>query len=314
MGFMVPVFASTSLAIDFGGANDIAAVSSRASSDYKRLRQSDGSYASESYAFGKGGSWAGVMKDESIDKLSFLDVAHVIARPLALQHYYPCNDPAKTKLLIMVYWGTTHAPEHAHESNGMVLMQQAEEAVAMDSTVAVVNSTRGGIVGAEPGWSPISTARQGATPGYEAALDELSGAVAMLEAENQRREQDDLINIRMLGYDSWREQTAGDRRGTAFEQSRRDLYDEIEQNRYFVVLMAYDFQMLAKAKKHRLLWETRFSIRQQHHQFDRELPSLALYASRYFGQDTGGLVHDRIPQGEVEVGDVRTLGEASPQK
>ena len=168
-------------------------------------------------------------------------------------------------------------------------------------------------MGAEPGWSPISTARSAPSPGCAGALDELAAAVSLVGVENNRREQDDIINIKMLGYNSWLAQTRGDRRGTAFEESRRDLYDEIEQNRYFVVLMAYDFQVLWKEKKHRLLWETRFSIRQQHHEFDKELPSLALYASRYFGQDSGGLVHDRVPLGRVEVGDVKSLGEV-PQK
>jgi len=38
-----------------------------------------------------------------------------------------------------------------------------------------------------------------------------------------------------------------------------------------VVLMAYDFQLLWKEKKHKLLWETRFSIRQRHNDFDRQL-------------------------------------------
>jgi hypothetical protein len=249
------------------------------------------------------------MKDESIDGLSFLDVAHVIARPLAGQHYFPSTDPAKAKLLIMVYWGTTHAPEHANESNGMVLLQAAEEAVIMDSGVAFNGTKNGGVVGAEPGWSPISSARSPTSPGYASAMDELASAASLVSAENLRREQNDIINIKMLGYEPWLAQTRGDRRGTAFEESRRDLYDEIEQNRYFVVLMAYDFQVLWKEKKHRLLWQTRFSIRQQHHEFDKELPSLALYASRYFGQDSGGLVHDRVPLGRVDVGDVKSLGE-----
>jgi hypothetical protein len=73
--------------------------------------------------------------------------------------------------------------------------------------------------------------------------------------------------------------------------------------------MAYDFQLLWKAKKHKLLWETRFSIRQRHHDFDKDLPTMAQYASQYFGQDSGGLVHKEIPLGHVDIGDVKSLGE-----
>jgi hypothetical protein len=117
----------------------------------------------------------------------------------------------------------------------------------------------------------------------------------------------------MLGYDSWLEKTQGDHRGTAMEQNRQDLFDEIEESRYFVVLMAYDFHLLWKEKKHRLLWETRFSIRQNHHEFDKELPSIAQFASKYFGQDSHGLLHEAVPLGRVDIGDVKSLGEVPPK-
>src|SRR5580704_10357746 len=132
------------------------------------------------------------MKDDSIDNLTFLDVVHVIAHPLASQHYHPSTDPAKTNLLIMVYWGTTHAPEHAIQTALMELLQD--------------------------GLIDYST----------------------YQLQNQQRERDDDANIFMLGYDSWFKKTNWDSRGTAFEQERTDLFDEIEQNRYFIVLMAYD--------------------------------------------------------------------------
>lgn len=283
-------------AIDFGGGDDITAVSGRASTDYVRARQPDGSYVPETYTFGKGGLWAGAMQDASMDKLSFLAIAHMIAPALAHRHYYPSMDPAKTKLLIMVYWGTTRAPEHASQSNGYVNMQAASAALANATAQAAGMSA-------------------GAGAAVRAAADEqLSTALALVQAENKQRQRDDLANIKMLGYDSWLERTNTDSRGTAFEQNKRDLYDEVEQNRYFVVLMAYDFQLAWKKKEHALLWETRFSIRQQHHEFDKDLPAMAAYASRYFGQDSHGLIHDEIPLGQVEIGDVKSLGEVPPQK
>lgn len=127
-------------------------------------------------------------------------------------------------------------------------------------------------------------------------------------------EKDDKLNALMLGYDSWWDATQGDHRGTALGLRRQDLIDEMEQNRYFVVLMAYDFQLLWKEKKHKLLWETRFSIRERNHQFDRDLPSMAQYASQYFGQDSHGLVRKPIPEGDVNIGEVKALGEVQEPK
>jgi hypothetical protein len=83
---------------------------------------------------------------------------------------------------------------------------------------------------------------------------------------------------------------------------------ELTTYRYFVVLLAYDLQEFKKSKRERLLWQTRFSISQHHYQFDRQLPQMALVASRYFGQDSGGLRHNAVPEGSVEIGTVKSLG------
>src|SRR6202167_3577671 len=107
----------TAGALNLRDPNDITAVSGRTSPDYVRVRQADGSFTPESYAFGKGGVWGSATKDDSIDKMTFLDVAHVISQPLADKNYLPSKDPKSAKLLIMVYWGTTHAPEHASNSD-----------------------------------------------------------------------------------------------------------------------------------------------------------------------------------------------------
>ena len=48
--------------------------------------------------------------DGTIDKLHFIDVARVIAVPLASRGYLAATDPCRTRLLIMAYWGTTAVP------------------------------------------------------------------------------------------------------------------------------------------------------------------------------------------------------------
>lgn len=254
----------SSYAFDTGGADDITAVSGRTSKDYVRTRLTDGSFTPEPYVFGEGGMWKGAMPDASMDKLPFLEVAHMIARPLASQKYIPSMDPKATRLLIMVYWGTTHSPENAG-LGGVQLVEWWQIGGDLEKDLAV------------------------------------EGA--------KMAKQIDRSNATMLGYDSWWAATQGDNKGTALGHERQDLFDELEESRYFVVLMAYDFQLLRKDKKHKLLWETRFSIRQMHHQFDKDLPAMAQFASQYFGQDSDGLVHKAIPLGHVDIGEVRSLDE-----
>ena len=114
-------------------------------------------------------------------------------------------------------------------------------------------------------------------------------------------------NASLLGYDSWWDATAGFE-GTPLEHRRDDMVAELEHDRYFVILMAYDFQLMWKEKKHKLLWETRFSIRQRHNNFDDALAGMAKAASEYFGQNTGGLVRRDTPLGRVDIGTVKALG------
>jgi hypothetical protein len=296
-------FTANANALDTGGANDVTAVSGRTSKDYVRKRLADGSFAPESYAFGQGGNWSGAKWDASIDNMKFLNVAHIIAYPLANQNYLPSKDPKATKLLIMVYWGTTHAPEHASETADYSHLQEAEEKY---------NEVKMKI-GFDP--DKISPTRPNALADIaQEAVDSVTTAMAGVAAENHMRDKDDELNVMMLGYDSWWDETQKFK-GTPLDFQRQDLLTEIEEDRYFVVLMAYDFQLVWKQKKHKLLWETRFSIRQRHHDFDKDLPSMAQFASQYFGQDSNGLVRKEIPMGHVDIGEVKSLGEAdAPQK
>jgi hypothetical protein len=74
-------------------------------------------------------------------------------------------------------------------------------------------------------------------------------------------------------------------------------------------LRAYDFQAAWRRRQVRLLWETRFSLSERRHDFEQELPAMARFASLYFGQDSHGLVRiPPIPEGRVDIGDVRSLG------
>jgi hypothetical protein len=275
-------------AFDLRDSNDITAVSGRTSPDYVRIRQADGSFTPESYAFGKGGVWGGATKDDSFEKVTFLDVAHVIAQPLADKNYIPSKDPKSAKLLIMVYWGTTHAPEHASNSDAYTRLSA--------------------LMGAEmhPPAAPAFRATGASIKGTPASAGEMA-AIAAIEAENRIRDKDDALNAAMLGYDSWWNSTAN-YRDTPLDIFRKEMLEELETNRYFVVLMAYDFRLMWKQKKHKLLWETRFSVRQRGHNFDEDLAAMAQSASKYFGQDSQGLVRTSVPFARVDIGELKSLG------
>lgn len=270
------------------GVNGITAVASKVSNDYVRKKLPDGSFRPETYAFGEGGKWEGELSDVTIDKLRFLDVAHVVAVPLAERRYIPAHDPNQTNLLIMLYWGTTAVPEPYSDSVAYQQFKDAADNLAK-FTVTLPSGrqvTAGGPLGDD-------------------AMDRWSAAAHMLMMVNHQRDRTDFANALMLGYDSpglIGTERGNYVRGTAWGIDRDDLYEDIEENRYFVVLMAYDFPLLWKQKKHKLLWETRFSVRERNNQFDKALPAMAQYASKFFGVPSDGLVRERFPAGNVEVG------------
>jgi hypothetical protein len=134
----------------------------------------------------------------------------------------------------------------------------------------------------------------------------------------QDKDKVDAKNAALMGFDS--EGVFGQGFGDTsnvmsiiLRQVHSDVIDAIEVNRYFVVLLAFDLQSALKQKKIRLLWDTRFSLSQRRHDFAGNLPAMTLLASRYFGQDSQGLVRTPIPEGHIEIGPVKSLGEV-PEK
>jgi len=301
--------AAAAFAEDDGGP---VAISSRASSEYVRTRLANGSPQPETFAFAKGGVLNGT-EGGTADMLDFIKVATTIARPLASQSYVSGHDPNTTKLLIMVYWGTTRTPEHSSSSTANQILEDASAvALAANHPQAVHFNDMDSCAPAQ--LSQASTTSYAIRdPSQIDADSAMTSALAVSAAEDHQRSQLDAKNANMLGYDSSLVESTN-YAGTPLEVRRRDLLDELEARRYFVVLMAYDFQMMRKQKKAKLLWETRFSIREQGNDFNKELEAMAAAAAAYFGKNSGTLVHRPIPEGRVEVGPIRTLAQYSTQK
>jgi hypothetical protein len=275
-------------------SEEVEAIASKTAKDYVRRKLPDGTFQPETYAFGKGDNLGGARVDPTIDKLDFMDIARTIAVPLAEKRYIPTQDPKTTNELIMVYWGTTLAPEFATETNTHDMMQKANQLQAAAILSMKEASNR----------SEKMIAAQRLAAADDAAL----AATIGVQAENQQREDTDMKTATLLGYDSWWVATNSAMDGSAMGRRKADMEAELEEDRYFVVLMAFDYQKLVKDKKQKFLWEVRFSIREHGTAFDSRLAGMAAQAAEYFGRDSGGLKHVDLPEGKVEIGPVRSLG------
>jgi hypothetical protein len=240
----------------------LTAVSAKRFNGYTRSRLPDGSYAPETFAFGKGGPVSSQLisvADPTIDDVSFSAIAHKIADPLARQNYVTGRGPDETRLLIMVFWGRTTGSAGVGTANH----------AAYGPTVDAIDYWNSQLLGFD------------LVGGYEMSFTtSLAGFQTMLKPALVR-------------------------------QSRKDYYDSLAVDRYFVILRAYDFQALWRQKRLTALWETRFSLSERRHDFGEELPAMARVASIYFGKDSHGIVRiPPVPMGNVDIGELETLGEA----
>jgi hypothetical protein len=89
---------------------------------------------------------------------------------------------------------------------------------------------------------------------------------------------------------------------------------ELGENRYFVVLQAYDFRIAVKEKKLKALWTARMSLSERG-EFTLALAKMVSDGARYFGRASDGLQRlERTQKGSVELGPLRTIEVVRPNE
>lgn len=122
------------------------------------------------------------------------------------------------------------------------------------------------------------------------------------------RERQNRISARLLGF----QEALNDLPVVppTFSSSRRmDLIEDLEESRYWVALVAIDFQVARSQKVVKPLWSIRYNMRSRGTQFDLALSHMTRFASHYFGQDSAGLVNRWTSNrsGKVEIGEAEVV-------
>jgi hypothetical protein len=311
-----------------GDPGQALAVFSKARNGYVRAKAPDGTLRPESYVL-EAGVRANPGESSSYERLSLEDVAAAIANPLAIQNYMPSGDPDSTDLLILVYWGSTLVPddirpyenrastkegavakfnyEHSGNGSGGKNVASASPVAPPATEAAISNPDYVGQLTDQQLYN--ATEGQGLTHGASITsrsfvMNEGSPQEEVNRSLNLETKQDSLTDSRnaaILGYaDTILAKKPVDR-------PLAQLITELEQHRYYVVLLAYDYRTARQFGKHRLLWEARFSIPGRGNDFEKSIAAMALAASSYFGRDSNGLIHSNLKEGHVEVGEPKAL-------
>lgn len=264
------------------------------SPDYQRQRLPNGQWEQETYAIGFGNMLDPTGRDESLTTLSRQEMVEVIANALYRENYVSGTDKDNTDLLIVLNWGKTVPYDDG-------LSQISID--GMTSAMNAINQANSDIANAPSG--PESGEVETTNPDDFAG--ELQTMLAMQSMADRARRQANNYNARLLGFapeisDLYAtDPTFGPRRAWL-----EDLEFEIETERYFVILQAYDFKKLVENKEKDLLWITRFSIRAKGRSFDTELANMANAASTLFGNKSDRL-HRRLLPGRTSHGEIEVV-------
>lgn len=255
------------------------AVSATAVRDYARPLGDDGQPRPQTYVFTEGKFFAGRTVDRSQSRTRFTDVAEALAPQLAKQAYFPTKDAATADLLLMVHWGTTTVYEDPQKE---FHAERINEALNEYRSAAAAN---GG--DADPG-------------ALNAALNERSNGSASAQGAIAR-------NAALLGY---REVLEREQRKVFSSADEQTMNEELNEERYFVIVMAYDYAFMRREHRPRLLWVTRISVRAAGNNFTEAIPAIAEAGSPVYGHHLPGIQRVDVKRrvGQVEFGELKTLG------
>ena len=247
------------------------AVKSKATPDFARARAGDAGKI-QTYHIMEGKYYGGNTADKSMDGVTFMDIAQNLAANLQRQGFYSENDNNKGDLLIVVNYGATDYDASYQELMGI------------DSLDDLGLST-------------------GAA---EEELDEFESMDAFLadfenmEAMNEAGQMDKIFKAKLLGMEELFDDSASAQDVFEFE-------DMVNEERYFIFLVAFDLPAYRKGEK-KVMWTTRYSMRAIGQPFDEAIAQLNTVASHYFGLNMKGMQNRRASDDfEVQMGDIEVI-------
>jgi alpha-L-rhamnosidase len=271
---------------------DVVVVKATASKPYTQAKFATIVPRPETYVFFQGKYFDGLAHDPSISKAKFMDIARVLAPSLAKQNYLPTKNVKSADLLIVVNWGTTVTDQ------AWARTDLESQNLLRDEQQAVLTIKDGGpdAIGAISGLT------------FDLMQDRTKAADGQKFAES---------NAALLGYTGTDLRDEGSQRasGNGLDTESAGHLSDLDQDRYFVILLAYDYQEILRNAKSgdthpKPVWSVRMNIRANGNNFTEALPAMSQFAADYFGKQSADLISAPVDVGmnaRVEIGPVKVL-------
>ncbi|WP_221032074.1 hypothetical protein [Actomonas aquatica] len=296
---LLAYFAGLTLLLPLAQANRRVAVKATAEDDYVAERyDANGNRIAQTYVFLEGTFHGGAIRDRSLERAEIQEIARTLAPYLAEKDFLPTDDAGNADIVIAIHWGTTVSLKHNSDYVSELMIQARDR--QMEAQEFYQNTYM------EDGEETIPTdyaqgllqdsARQAAeAPDYE---------WARLASTRSERDFENRPTATLLGFSDVLNR---DMSRAVMGEDARTVNAMLEEDRYFVVLAAYDLKNRGEDGTPQRLWVARLSTRSAGTNFTEALDTLGEVGSNYFGEHHPDLAIERKPvkvqNAEVEVGD-----------
>lgn len=247
------------------------AVKAKASPDFARVRSADTGKV-QTYHMMEGKYFGGNTDDTSMKGVTFMDIAQNLAANLQRQGFYSAKNNDEGDLLIVINYGATDYDADYQELMGVDSLDDL-------------------------GFG-FDTEGLEEFEAEEAYIAEIQNINAMNEAGGM----DKIYKAKLLGMEELFDDSASVQDVFEFE-------DMVNEERYFIYLVAFDLPSYRKGEK-KVMWTTRYSMRAIGQPFDEAIAQLNTVASHYFGLNMKGMQNRRASDDfEVQIGDIEVIEE-----
>lgn len=252
------------------------AVKSYATKDFIELREKN-DFAPMSYVFGQGEMFGSSTRGNSIAKIKFHDIAKTLATDLAEQSFFPAPDAENADLLLIVHWG------------GIEKLEDPTRFLALEKVFEDLQRAN----------SPQATEFD--------AFDPLEGRFDLLGNEASRMQEimSTARIARLLGFD---EDLEREREKPVASSLEETLLTYMQQERFLVIVMAWDYELLRRNEGKKLLWSAHMSMKALGTDFEDAISFMSGAAVGQFGIQTDRVSSHvfkrdeyKIEMGELEV-------------
>ena len=261
-----------SLTASLFAAKDLRVViDARANPEYIE-RTKDREY--QTYRFAKGRYFAGDKFDGSLSKMEFENIAQSLLLALQKNNFYPTRDPENCDLLIMVSWGTTMLDIDWTETMGITDLGNNQ---------------------------PVEDQADVADNPAAQAAAEFTAEATQVDYYSNTSSYNKQQSIIQLGYDKAL-------RGDISRRDRERYLEDLEEERYFMIVTAFDYPHYRKTEELKPVWSTRYSTRNLGTNFRTAMDVMNYAASSAFGVNLDTLQETKIdPDTRAGFGDLEIV-------